>query len=128
MRNKRARIFKRDGWTCQLGGCDLRTFPPRERTLDHIIPVSKGGTLRDENLRAACGPCNRLRGNEEPPKRNPPTHYSTRGARVRAKKARRRERLIAAGRDPDAERNAKAPTKFRLRESARIVARSGAQP
>jgi 5-methylcytosine-specific restriction endonuclease McrA len=43
------------GWKCQLCGCDLD-----ESTvgIDHIVPVSKGGTNAIENLQPLCHSCN----------------------------------------------------------------------
>jgi 5-methylcytosine-specific restriction endonuclease McrA len=41
---------------------------PRRATIDHILPLSKGGTDAPTNLRAACLQCNNERGNGEPPK------------------------------------------------------------
>lgn len=32
-------------------------------TLDHVVPVSKGGKNRWDNLVSACGPCNQRKGN-----------------------------------------------------------------
>lgn len=47
-------VLARDGHACQI-------FGPRcvctAREVDHIIPVSEGGTDDHDNLRAACGPC-----------------------------------------------------------------------
>ena len=36
-------------------------------TVDHFVPVSKGGAMFEEsNLRVACHPCNRIKGNTLP--------------------------------------------------------------
>ena len=48
----RTEIFRRDGGLCQYCGS-------RGRTLDHLIPVSKGGLSVRLNLLVACEPCNR---------------------------------------------------------------------
>jgi len=50
----RRRILHRDRFICGL--CDDRTRPAD--TVDHIIPISKGGTHDDWNLRAAHAKCN----------------------------------------------------------------------
>ena len=52
----RRRILERDNNTCQIGliGCTTTA-----NTVDHITPVSWGGSWYDEtNLRAACANCN----------------------------------------------------------------------
>lgn len=50
----RAVVFERDDYTC--GYCGSR---PERLECDHIIPVARGGSNDLDNLRAACGPCNR---------------------------------------------------------------------
>ena len=50
----RHRILMRDGFTCQYCGNDDR----EKMTVDHVIPISKGGTDEDFNLVAACQKCN----------------------------------------------------------------------
>ena len=47
----RLRILNRDGRECHWCGMDATT-------VDHIIPVAKGGTDDPENLVAACRRCN----------------------------------------------------------------------
>lgn len=57
-------ILNRDNWTCQLCGVatpiELRgTTHPNAPEVDHIIPKSRGGLLRDpDNLRCVCRACN----------------------------------------------------------------------
>ena len=48
-------VVQRDGGQCKLCG---RKLTRKEITMDHIIPVSRGGRSTFENLRVACGPCN----------------------------------------------------------------------
>lgn len=48
-------IFNRDRFTCQYCG---RQPPEVILNIDHIIPVSKGGTNDPENLRTSCFACN----------------------------------------------------------------------
>lgn len=50
----RTRIFKRDNYTCQY--CGERGV---KIECDHVIPVSKGGSSTDDNLKTACFKCNR---------------------------------------------------------------------
>ncbi|HUS17832.1 MAG TPA: HNH endonuclease [Chloroflexia bacterium] len=60
-KNKRA-VLRRDNWHCYL--CDRAIDPalrwPHEQsgTVDHVMPVSAGGTHRVANLRAAHWRCN----------------------------------------------------------------------
>ena len=53
----RARIFERDNYTCQY--CGARGVALE---CDHVFPISKGGSNEDDNLVAACAPCNRSKG------------------------------------------------------------------
>jgi 5-methylcytosine-specific restriction endonuclease McrA len=63
VRLSRDNIFLRDDHTCQY--CNKR-FPVKELTLDHVMPVSRGGGKSWENLTTACHPCNRKKGNRTP--------------------------------------------------------------
>lgn len=60
------RIAERDGWTCGICGraIDRRLSPPHRMaaSVDHVVPVSKGGSDEDHNLRAAHFSCNSRRG------------------------------------------------------------------
>lgn len=56
-RSKRKRISDRDKWTCTYCGQNSGPFE-----LDHVIPVSKGGSNKDENLVLSCQHCNRSKG------------------------------------------------------------------
>ena len=52
-------VFKRDKFVCQYcGACG----PDIELEIDHIIPVSRGGTDELSNLKTACWDCNRGKG------------------------------------------------------------------
>lgn len=55
-------VFERDNWTCTLCGkkCKRNTSinDPLSPTLDHIIPMSKGGSHVMANLQCACRKCN----------------------------------------------------------------------
>lgn len=51
----RLQIFARDGHRCVQCGAQ----PPLE--LDHIMPVSRGGSSEPENLQSLCVPCNRAK-------------------------------------------------------------------
>jgi hypothetical protein len=54
-KRQRFNIFKRDRFTCQYCG---RTPPTIVLVIDHILPVSKGGTSDDHNLITSCEACN----------------------------------------------------------------------
>lgn len=57
-----SRIFERDGWRCYMCSRKLSprsTFPHRRSaTIDHLIPISKGGSHEPSNVRTACHACN----------------------------------------------------------------------
>lgn len=53
---KARKVWDRDDWTCQHCGthCGL--------TVDHVVPVSQGGSDDLDNLQTLCGPCNSSKG------------------------------------------------------------------
>lgn len=55
----RFEVFKRDFFTCSYCGC---TPPETTLEVDHIDPVSKGGTNDINNLVTSCFDCNRGKG------------------------------------------------------------------
>lgn len=64
-------IFERDGWACKISGCEFgplrrdQVWPePLSPVIDHIIPLSLGGTDTAPNKRAAHGICNLRKGNK----------------------------------------------------------------
>jgi 5-methylcytosine-specific restriction endonuclease McrA len=69
----RLKIFNRDGGMCQICGAKTRfnnslsdspfSNLPVSGSVDHIIPISKGGTNEEINLRWSCRSCNCSRGN-----------------------------------------------------------------
>jgi len=63
----RSVIFERDKWRCQLCSekLDMDTVAPHPRspTIDHVIPLSKGGTHEPANVQAAHLSCNMIKGN-----------------------------------------------------------------
>jgi 5-methylcytosine-specific restriction endonuclease McrA len=56
-------IFARDKWTCQY--CSKK-LSQDELTFDHVLPRSRGGETRWENIVTACHPCNNRKGNRTP--------------------------------------------------------------
>lgn len=62
----RAEIYKRDGWIC--GICREKVNPkfvvphPLAKTIDHIVPLAKGGTHEPKNVQLAHFICNSLKG------------------------------------------------------------------
>jgi 5-methylcytosine-specific restriction endonuclease McrA len=63
VRFTRRNIFYRDRNRCQYCG---RSFPQRELNLDHVVPLSRGGTSCWENVVCACLACNSRKGNRTP--------------------------------------------------------------
>ena len=65
---KRLTIFKRDKYRCHI--CKRLTNPkkcvphPRAPTIDHVIPLAKGGTHEPANVATACFECNCLKRDE----------------------------------------------------------------
>jgi len=65
-------IFDRDEYVCGLCGgmtdkdavWDASNPPKRYPTIDHIIPLSKGGTHTEDNLQCACHTCNCSKSNK----------------------------------------------------------------
>ena len=49
-------VWERDDFTCQH--CGVRRF----LSIDHIVPVSKGGATESSNLQTLCIPCNSRKG------------------------------------------------------------------
>ncbi len=64
----RRRIFERDEYRCGLCGeltdRSARSSTPRFPTLDHIIPISRGGGHVEGNVQTACFECNWRKGDQ----------------------------------------------------------------
>lgn len=56
-------VFVRDRFHCQYCG---RKFGPKDLTLDHVVPASKGGETSFHNLVAACLTCNMRKADRTP--------------------------------------------------------------
>lgn len=59
----RTNVFRRDDHTCQYC-CEI--FAEKELTLDHVVPVSRGGKKTWENIVTACMKCNQKKANKTP--------------------------------------------------------------
>jgi 5-methylcytosine-specific restriction endonuclease McrA len=59
-------IFERDGYRCYLCGTTvvihIEDGHPNKATIDHVIPLSKGGGHTEENVKTCCFECNNLKG------------------------------------------------------------------
>lgn len=55
-------VFDRNGWLCQQCGCECikpdGDWNPRWATLDHIVPLSRGGSHTYANTQLLCSQCN----------------------------------------------------------------------
>lgn len=62
----RRQVYERDGWRCHLCGKavskNAKAPHPRSATIDHVIPLSKGGKHEPLNCRTACFRCNTVKG------------------------------------------------------------------
>ena len=61
----RTAVLERDSYTCQLCHSPVITNPDNLAHIDHIVPVSKGGTNDLDNLRCLCAKCNLQKGDKE---------------------------------------------------------------
>lgn len=55
-RRKKARIFSRDRWRCTYCGEELTE---QTATIDHRVPISRGGPDTDRNKTTCCMTCNK---------------------------------------------------------------------
>ena len=59
-KNTRLAVYKRDNGVCQMCGNPLTE---EEFTLDHIVPLDRGGKNEMSNYRCLCDKCNKIKGN-----------------------------------------------------------------
>jgi len=69
-RTKRERIFRRDGFLCQIHYRRNKLVPVELHGLnagvcDHIVPLEEGGTDDDINLQTICQECDKIKTQEE---------------------------------------------------------------
>ena len=60
---KKRLIWNRDDGRCHYCQAELSW---KDKTVDHVIPRSKGGSNRSWNLVIACFPCNQLKADSDP--------------------------------------------------------------
>ena len=68
VRFSKSNVYLRDQYSCCYCGDDLNR---REATLDHVLPVSRGGKTVWTNIVTACAPCNTRKGNKTGPQWRP---------------------------------------------------------
>lgn len=54
-----ARVFAAAGGKCQ--GCGVKLRPGMDYDIDHIIPLSSGGTDDEDNLQMLCEGCHEIK-------------------------------------------------------------------
>lgn len=63
IRFSRSNLYARDNYRCQY--CH-RFFPEKDLTLDHVVPVVRGGRKTWDNILTACIRCNQRKGDRTP--------------------------------------------------------------
>jgi 5-methylcytosine-specific restriction protein A len=64
-RRLREQVLKRDNYLCQCAECATRLVPLAADEVDHVIPLSRGGTNHPDNLRAINSEHHRLKSQTE---------------------------------------------------------------
>lgn len=67
VRLSRQNIFLRDDHCCQY--CSKK-LPEKRLTIDHVVPLSKGGRHEWTNVVTACSACNNRKGDKSPERAN----------------------------------------------------------
>ncbi len=68
VRFSKSNVCLRDQYHCLYCGCAITL---REATLDHVLPLSRGGKTNFDNIVTSCGPCNFRKGNKVGPEWRP---------------------------------------------------------
>lgn len=66
---RRSVVYKRDNYACYACGCsvvDCKEYRPDQATLDHVIPMAKGGPHTYANVKTMCMRCNTRKWNYDP--------------------------------------------------------------
>jgi len=61
------RVFERDNYKCYLCGTDVvisKIYREDQATIDHVIPMSKGGAHTYDNVKTCCNKCNWTKGSK----------------------------------------------------------------
>lgn len=61
-------VYKRDAFMCYVCGIKVvlsKTYRPDQATLDHVIPLSKGGPHTYANLKTCCHSCNAAKSDKD---------------------------------------------------------------
>ena len=71
---EKARKLRKSQWWLKLvnrGLCHYcgKKFPPKELTMDHVVPLARGGSSTQGNIVPACRECNRDKKLETPAER-----------------------------------------------------------
>jgi hypothetical protein len=59
-------IYNRDGYKCMYCGVDVvvcKKYKHNQASIDHVVPMSKGGPHSPTNIVTCCMPCNMKKGN-----------------------------------------------------------------
>ena len=62
-------IFKKDNWTCRMCSTKVQKvniYADDAAELDHIIPISRGGTHTIDNVQTLCRKCNQFKSDKMP--------------------------------------------------------------
>lgn len=60
----RRKVYERDRYKCYLCGIKVvvsKTYQPNQASIDHIMPISKGGAHTYSNIRTCCVMCNSIK-------------------------------------------------------------------